>query len=70
MYADHVALETHLASVEADLVSYRELVHVALDRLSALTVTLRRQQERLLDQSRQIRELMHPEQRGKDGGRG
>jgi hypothetical protein len=41
VYADVIALETHLASVQADLVTYRELVQISLERIAALTTTLR-----------------------------
>lgn len=41
VYADVIALETHLASVQADLVTYRELVQISLERIAALTQTLR-----------------------------
>jgi hypothetical protein len=58
MTADLVATEAHLSSATADLASYRELVHVALDTVTELTALVRKQQARILDQSRQIRELM------------
>lgn len=58
MYADLVATEAHLSSVNADLASYRELVHVALDTIADLTAVVRKQNGRLLDQAQQIRDLM------------
>lgn len=58
LYADLLAQEAHLSSVQADLVIYRELVQRALDHLSDLTAVVQKQNVRLVDQSRQIRELM------------
>lgn len=58
VYADVVALELHLASVEADLASYRELVQTSLERLAALTARLTRQNAVIQDQTRQIRALL------------
>lgn len=58
LYADDVEQEAHLSSVQADLTSTRELVHVALDRVSALTALVQKQNARLADQAQQIRALM------------
>lgn len=58
MTADVLALEAHLASVTADLAVYRGLVQIGLDHIAILTAQLTKQNARLLDQTRQIRELM------------
>lgn len=58
MTADVLALETHLESVTADLAMYRELVQQALDRIVSLTAQLKAKDARILDQTRQLRELM------------
>jgi hypothetical protein len=58
LYADYLTLEAHLSSVQADLACYRELVQRALDQVSDLTAVVQKQNVRLTDQSRQLRELM------------
>lgn len=56
--ADVVNLETHLASVTADLASYRELVQTSLDCIVDLTAQLAKARARILDQQQQIRQLL------------
>ena len=54
LFTDLLAAEAHASSVTADLAISRELVQLALDRISELTATVQKQSARLADQSRQI----------------
>lgn len=58
LYADMMATEAHLTSVQADLASYRELVQRALECMADLTATLRKRDATIADQAQQIRALM------------
>lgn len=64
--ADVVALETSLAEACAERDAYCELLSVALERLSAMTVAHAHQRERianLMRELRDLRELPQPERR-------
>lgn len=58
VYADVLALEAHLSSVQADLASYRELVRASLEQTAALTTRLHQQSARIAMQAQQIRDLL------------
>lgn len=42
VYADVIALEVHLASVQADLAVYRELVQISLELIASMTATIQK----------------------------
>lgn len=58
VYADLVASEVHFASVDADLEMYRALLSQALAQLTALSTVVQKQNSRIVDLQRQIRELL------------
>lgn len=53
--ADVVALEMHVASLEADARMYREMLRTTLDALNTARDTIVRQSARLLEQAEQLR---------------
>lgn len=54
-FADVVDLEAQVASFEADIRMYREMVRVMLDTLQKAQNTIARQSARLLEQAEQLR---------------
>jgi chromosome segregation ATPase len=58
LYADILALEQHLASVQADCAAYRELAQTAIEQVADLSRQLRQKDRRLADQQDQIRRLL------------
>ena len=57
LYADILALETHLASVQADCVVLRELVQTAIDQVADRNRQIAALKRRVADQQDQIRRL-------------